>query len=237
MYAKRLAGPGAGVRKYDLLTALAVAGLAGSPGFSMSMTRLIALITARYNWRLDEVSIGQADLARMWSVDVRTVKREIKRLVDHGVVVIKRPGARGRVATYVLNHGRIHDLTRDVWDLVGTDFQDRMGGQGTPSLDGPAGMGTTVVPLHPNIAQSHHGNADQGSSEWADARAALRLADRARAQAWYDPLIRAGRDGDMLVLRAPSDFHAGYVSTHMMGDLVRAVGEADPTIVSVRIIA
>ena len=129
MLAKRLVGPGAGVRKYDLLTALAVSGLAGSPGFAMSMTRLIALVTARYDWRLDEVSIGQAELARMWSVDVRTVKREVQRLAAHGLLTIKRAGCRGRVATYQLGHSRIEELTRDAWPLVGPDFEARMAEQ------------------------------------------------------------------------------------------------------------
>lgn len=178
MLAKRLAGPGAGVRKYDMLTALAVAGLAGSPGFATSMTRLIALLTARYNWQRDEVSIGQAELARMWSVDVRTVKREIKRLGEYGLLAIKRAGARGRVSTYVLNHGRIDELTRGAWPLVGPDFEARMAGQRAPE-ESP--QDTTVVPFRA---------ASDSASEWARARASLRQADRARARAWYDRFCR-----------------------------------------------
>lgn len=215
MFAKRLAGPGAGVRKYDLLTALAVAGLAGSPGFATSMTRLIALVTARYNWQRDEVSIGQAELARMWSVDVRTVKRELQRLAGHGLLSIKRAGCRGRVATYRLDHDRINELTRDTWPLVGHDFEERMVGQKGNPAD------KTVVPF-PTVADPH--------SEWTEARAALRRDDRARARAWFDPLVREGRVGPRLALRAPSSFHADYVMTHLIGDLTRAVAEADPSV-------
>lgn len=223
MLAKRLAGPGAGVRKYDLLTALAVAGLAGSPGFATSMTRLIALVTARYNWRLDEVSIGQAELARMWSVDVRTVKRELKRLADHGLLSIKRAGCRGRVATYQLDHNRINELTCKTWPLVGNDFEERMGSAGQ---GGDAGD-KTVVPF-PTAADPR--------SEWTEARAALRQVDRARARAWYDPLVREGRAGHILSLRAPSSFHADYVMTHLIGDLTRAVAEADPDVRVVQVV-
>ena len=222
MLAKRLVGPGAGVRKYDLLTALAVAGLAGSPSFATSMTRLIALVTARYNWRLDEVTIGQADLALMWSVDIRTVKREVRRLSEHGLLVIKRAGARGRVATYALDHGRIEELTRDAWPLVGPDFAARMAGQGGCS------DATGTVVAFPGMPEAH--------SEWSEAKAALRDADRARAQAWYDPLVRVGRAGALLTLRAPSTFHAGYVTTHLLGELIRAVHEADPNVTSVEVI-
>ena len=87
MDAKRFTGPQAGSQKYDLLTALAVAGLCGSPGFQTSMLRLIALVTARYNWARDELTVGQREMARMWSVDERTVKRELKRLTTAGVLV------------------------------------------------------------------------------------------------------------------------------------------------------
>ncbi|MEO1494484.1 MAG: hypothetical protein AAFV19_20240 [Pseudomonadota bacterium] len=226
MLAKRLAGPGAGVRKYDLLTALAVAGLAGSPGFATSMTRLIALVTARYNWRLDEVTIGQAELARMWSVDVRTVKREIRRLAEHGLLSVKRAGVRGRVATYILNHARIDELTRDCWPLVGPDFEARMTEQGR-GADTPPGS-TTVVPFP---------GQTEPATEWAAAKAALRRSDRARAKAWFDPLLRDDRVGDHLILRAPSAFHAEYVTTHLIGDLVRAVTAADPSVDSLDVIA
>lgn len=220
MLAKRVAGPGAGVRKYDLLTALAVAGLAGSPGFSTSMTRLIALVTARYNWRLDEVSIGQVDLARMWSVDVRTVKRELQRLAGHGLLTIKRAGCRGRVATYQLNHGRIDEMTRDAWPLVGPDFQERMVGQG-----GAPDSKVVAFPGTPDPA-----------SEWTEARAALRRADRARARAWFDPLIRERNTGGLLTLRAPSQFHADYVMTHLIGELARAVEQIDPAISDIEVL-
>lgn len=221
MQVKRLAGPGAGVRKYDLLTALAVSGLAGTPGFAVSMTRLIALVTARYNWRLDEVSIGQAELARMWSVDVRTVKREIKRLAEHGLLTIKRAGARGRVSTYTLNHDRVAELTRDSWPLVGPDFETRMAYRNEE-------VERTIVPFP---------KTSEPLSEWSQAKTALRQKDRARAQAWFDPLTREARNGEILTLLAPSAFHAGYVNTHLMGDLIRAVAKVDPAVLTVEIVS
>ena len=90
-------GPKAGSLKYDLLTALSVAGLHGSPTEQTSLMRLNALITARYNWRLEEVSVGQVELARLWSINERTVKREMKRLIGMGILSCIRPGVRGRV--------------------------------------------------------------------------------------------------------------------------------------------
>lgn len=219
MVAKRLVGTGAGVRKYDLLTALAVAGLAGTPAFCMSMTRLIALVTARYNWRLDEVSVGQEELARLWSVDVRTVKREIKRLREVGILVVKQPGVRGRVASYALDHARIDALTGEVWSRVGTDYRDRMGqGSSTASAGNVLAFPRT-----------------EDSTPWSSIRSHLAAAHPARFQAWYAPLKRETEDGPVLVLRAPSSFHADYVITHLLGDLVRATQAEMPGISAVRI--
>ncbi|MEM1162217.1 MAG: hypothetical protein AAGJ28_14875 [Pseudomonadota bacterium] len=220
MIAQKLTGPGAGVRKYDLLTALAVAGLAGSPGFATSMTRLIALVTARYNWRLDEVSIGQAELARLWSVDVRTVKREVKRLGEQGLLTIKRAATRGRVATYQLGHARVEEITRSAWTLVGPDYVDRMEGQGGQ-----------IVPF-PATAEER---ADR--SEWSQARSVLRRSDPSRAKAWFDPLMRVGRAGGILTLQAPSDFHADYVTNNMLGEVLRAVRGVDAEVIKIIVAA
>ena len=126
MDSKRLTGPQAGVVKYDLLTTLATAGLCGTPGEQTSMLRLIALVTARYNWRADEVTVGQREMARLWSCNERTVKREIKRLTGAGVLRCLRPGVRGRVAAYRLERGALAEMADKVGMLVGQDFLERM---------------------------------------------------------------------------------------------------------------
>ena len=223
MEIRKLAGPGAGVRKYDLLTALAVAGLAGSPTLATSMTRLIALITARYNWRLDEVSIGQAELARLWSVDQRTVKREIKRLRELGILTLKRAGVRGRVSSYALDHRQVETLTRDSWSLVGPDFEDRMAADHAPPAQGEK------VIAFPGASGDQH-------TEWGRARRSLKAADSARFAAWFAPLVRAGCSEGILRLRAPSLFHARYVETHLIGELVRAVADVDQDVTQVLIV-
>ena len=126
MEPKRLTGPGAGSMKYDVLTALVVSGLHGSPAQQISMTRLCALITARYNWKLDHFCVGQPEMARMWHVTERTVKREIKRWVDDRLLICVRKGVRGRVGAYRLNMLRVFEMSRDVWTAVGTDYAERM---------------------------------------------------------------------------------------------------------------
>ncbi len=53
MIARRPASYGAAALKYDLLTMMGV--------------------TARYNWRNGEMTVGRREIARLWGVDERTV--------------------------------------------------------------------------------------------------------------------------------------------------------------------
>ncbi len=76
---------------------------------------MVLLITARYNWRLDEFTVGQRDLARMWNVTDRTVKREIKYWLERKMVICKRQGVRGRVGAYRLNYPEIYRLSEPYW--------------------------------------------------------------------------------------------------------------------------
>lgn len=229
MALQKLVGPGAGARKYDLLTALTVSGLAGTPGHTTSMMRLVSLITARYNWRLDEVTIGQAELARMWSVNVRTAKREVKRLRESGLLLVKRPGARGRVATYTLDHVNVQVITRDVWPLVGTDFAERM----AESAPLPPAMERTIIPFpaHPTNVAEHV--APQDSGLWATAQIDLSLTEKERFRAWFAPLKEVSLEGSVLTLQAPSGFHANYVTTHLMDPLIRSVRAMAPGVTRV----
>ncbi|MFH5776368.1 hypothetical protein ACHFJ0_19175 [Paracoccus sp. NGMCC 1.201697] len=203
---KRYTGPQAGSQKYDLLTALAVAGLAGTPGHQTSMLRLIAVVTARYNWKLDEFSVGQRDLARMWSVDERTVKREIKKLTDASILLQLRPGRRGRVAAYRLNQVEIHRLSAPLWEKVGPDFSERMTGRqaGTSSAD------EKVV----RIDFRARGGDDSVTRPWT--RSMERLAELSPGlhQNWFSHLTYEGYEHGLLTLTASSPFVAQYVLTH-----------------------
>lgn len=224
---KSLSGPGAGAQKYDVLTALGAFALAADRSTQRRVLRLITLITARYNWRLRELTVGRAEIARLWSVDERTVKREIGALKALGFIEVKRPGARGRVTAYAVNIDRIMSASERDWSRVGPDFAERMSvmaGQGGAPSD------AKVVPLFP-------GSDTPEGSEWAKARALLKKADPARFAAWFAPLARAGVDGDTLVLRAPSAFHAEYVETHLIGEAVRALAIATGDTWSVKILA
>ncbi|WP_199260931.1 DnaA N-terminal domain-containing protein [Paracoccus binzhouensis] len=218
----RAVGREAAAKKYDLLSAMMAHGLAGDKHRQRLILRLMALITTRYNWQRDELTIGQREIARLWCVDERTVKREMAKLRALGWIEIKQQGARGRVSVLSLNLERILLDTKREWDNIGPDFVARIGG----AQPEPAG---NVVPLHrpePVPAQG----------VWAEARARLAEEDRALFDAWFAGLAEAGVADGCLTLFAPTRFHATYVQTHLLDRLRIAVQRCDGRIAKVRVL-
>jgi DNA-binding transcriptional MocR family regulator len=210
---KRYTGQQAGSHKYDLLTALAIAGLNNGSGFQTSMLRLIAVVTARYNWRLDEFSVGQRDLARIWSVDERTVKREIKRLTDARVLIQLRPGVRGRVAAYRLNQAIIFELTAPYWHQVGPDFAVRMS---TVSETEEANERVVKIDFGKRTSSSE-------ATSWERVQQRLKELDPGLHRSWFASLDFDRFADGILSLNAPSAFIAQYVSSHHLERLRDAV--------------
>lgn len=219
---KRAVGPGAGARKYDILSALMAHGLAGDQHRQRLVMRFMALITTRYNWKRNELSMGQAEIARLWSVDPRTVKREMARLKALGWLVVKRAGARGRVGLYAIDLDRLTLDTRPEWDRIGADFTERMGHARPPQVE------SNIVALRPRRVPEGHG-------VWAQALRQLEAEDPAIFQTWFAPLTEEGIEGGVLSLIAPSRFHVSYVKTHLWARLWQAVRRADPSIARIEI--
>jgi len=218
MEIKRFTGYQAGSQKYDLLTAISVAGLNGTPGFQCSMMRLIALITARYNWRTDELTVGQKEMARLWSVDERTVKREIKRLTDSNILLQLRPGVRGRVAAYRLNYAEIYRLSEPVWQNVGSDFVSRMETQSPKS---------TEKVVHVQFGQERPAAVEHEGQDLQDpwGRALRRLSESEALlfESWYRELKFVETQDQTITLRAPSKFIAQYIQSHHLKPLLGAI--------------
>ena len=223
MLQNKLAGPGAAARKYDLITALGAHALSLGKHDQRLVLRTITLLTARYNWARDELSMGQREIARLWSCDTRTVKRELAKLRALGWLLVKRQGARGRVATYGFDVARMLETTKPIWEEVGPDFALRLS-------DKPP---ETVVPF-PVRGAAPPPPLDE-ATEWGLARAVLHTEDPGRYSAWIGALERRGRAGGRLTLKAPSRFHAAYVQTHLEGALLRACQSVDDTVASIEI--
>lgn len=213
--------------KYDLLTALGSFALSLEKGQQRLVLRLMTLITARYNWAYDKLAVGQREIARLWHVDERTVKREMARLRAMGWLIVKRQGARGRVSEYSLGIDRILADTAQVFDAVGPDFEARLGASLEPDANVVQLPVKTAAPA-PEIPDG---------TEWSLARAILHTQDSANFAAWFRELKREGRVGGRLTLTAPSRFHASYVATHLIGRLTAACQCIDDTVSSVTVVA
>lgn len=219
MHSQRLTGPGAGAEKYDLVTAMAVNGLATGGARQSTMLRLIALVTARYNWAADEVSIGQREMAALWSVDERTAKRETRRLIEAGLLEIKRPGVRGRVAAYRLRRDEIYRQTAPGWGNVGPDFDARMAAR-----QDPAPAPTQERPKVVQVDFATRTVTPAASGPWRMVQARLAADQPGPHAAWFSQLTADQPDASgTLTIRAPSRFVAGYVTTRLLVQLERAV--------------
>ncbi|MEM8537960.1 MAG: DnaA N-terminal domain-containing protein [Pseudomonadota bacterium] len=211
-------GRNAPALKYDILSALTVHALAGDKHRQRSILRIVALITTRYNWRNNELSIGREEISRLWSVNERTVKREMAKFRAMGWVTVKRPAARGRVAVYELDLKQLMLDTSEVWPVIGTDFQARMSDEPeTPN---------NIVPFKAKPAPSN----GAGGDVWTQVQSILHRRDPELWSSWFQHLSEAERAGGVATLIAPSRFMADYIAQKWTGRLLAAYGRVDPDI-------
>ncbi len=216
-------GRNAPALKYDILSALTVYALSGDKHRHRSILRLMTLITTRYNWRNNELSIGREEMARLWSVDERTVKREMAKFRASGWVSVKRAAARGRVAVYELDLKQMLLDTSDIWPMIGPDFQDRM--QTEPESQ------TNIIPFQTNPTPPQH----EGDDVWTQVQSILHGRDPELWSSWFQHLSEAERAGGSVTLMAPSRFMADYISQKWAARVLAAYGRVDPSIRTVRI--
>ena len=194
-------GPHTAAFKYDLLTAMGAHACAADKHMQRTILRLMTLITSRYDWQRDALTTGQREIAALWSVDERTVKREIARLRERGWLVLRHPAARGRVACHGLGIDVILAATRPHWDAVGPDFVARLTGP-APETSAPSAV-DNIIPFPA---------ATEGP--WAEICRRFHSIDPATHLAWIAPLRFDEINDGQLTLRAPSRFHASFVRTH-----------------------
>lgn len=217
-------GRDAATKKYDILSAMLAYGLRQDKHKQRLIMRLMALITTRYNWQRDELTMGQTEIAKLWDVDTRTVKREMAKLRSLGWLVEKRCAARGRVAMHGIALDQIMLDTKPAWAAIGPDFVARV----QPGQDQPSAA-ANVVPLRPVAAPVNDGTL------WAEAQSVFHAQDTAGFAAWVEKLSVAEYENGQLTLMAPSRFHATYVSTNLVGRLTVILRRIDPTLAKVTV--
>ena len=204
--ARKPVGRNAAALKYDLLSAMGVHACAGDKFRQRLILRLMTLIVARYNWIADEISVGQREMAALWGIDERSVKRELARLREMGWLVVKRPAARGRVAVHGLDLATILETTRPDWERVGPDFAQRMQ---APEATPP--KGNVISFPAPR----------QGDGLWPQLQALLHREDPHAYGAWFAALECEAAEAGVLRLLAPSRFHADYLRANHLHRLER----------------
>lgn len=222
----KITGPGAASAKYDVLTALLALATQGEGVEARLALRLSLLITARYNWRRGSFAVGQKELARMWGVTERTVKREMAELRGRGWIVVDVPAARGRVASYKIDFDTVLRTTAPLWDAVGPDFAARIAG--VPENDEVPK--SNVVPLHnsPQIAESQ-------VPQWQGIAGKLKDQDQKLFNAWFARLTATSCEDGVLYLMAPSRFVSDYIRTHYVSRILAAAISEDQDILAIEI--
>ena len=223
MRVARATGRNAAVIKYDLLTALGAHACAGDKHLQRLVLRFITLIVARYNWQADELSVGQTEMAALWSVDARTVKRDMARLREMGWLSIRRAAARGRVATYGVEIEAILRATEASWRQVGPDFVARLGSAAE------AAPATNVVPFPAALPRP------DGEGAWPRVQRMLMAENPGLYAAWFAMLAEQPGPAGTLRLKAPSRFHASFVNTHHLATLRALVAAVAPEVGEVEV--
>lgn len=217
-------GRDAATKKYDILSALSALALSQDKHAQRRILRLMSLITTRYNWQRNELTMGQSEIARLWCVDLRTVKRELAKLRAMGWLVETRPAARGRVACHALDLGSIMSDTSSSWANIGPDFIDRQ------NMAMPKEEPSNVVPFQAAAYQ-----LPTDGSLWSLAQQAFQKQDAAAHSAWIARMVEVERNGGVLCLLAPSRFHKTYVETHLADRLLGILRRLDPTLSGLKI--
>lgn len=211
--------------KYDILSALAVAALSQRDRTRIEYMRLIALLTARYDWRRSEVSIGHAQLAELWSIDVRSVKRQIARFVETGLMTKKRTGVRGRVSVYKINLQAIAVHTRPAFNVIGPDFEERIAqflGE-TVGSDGEHVLQKSAA----NCAPRDRENASNESNQIGTATTVIdtlcEILPRPSFERWFSRATLNLRTEGIVEIQFPTQFHTDYAERTFEHALTEAV--------------
>lgn len=171
---------------------------------------------------MDEFCVGQRDLARMWNVTERTVKREIKYWLETQVVICKRRGVRGRVGAYRLNYPEIYRQSEPYWAAVGPDFQARMAETNPMQQSKVVAIDFRSTPSSPP-PEAAESDDHAAPKTWRATCQRMRNLHPAHYQNWIGLLSFGGDDGESISLYANNQFVAHYVQTHLTGLIMEAV--------------
>ena len=165
----RPVGRGAGARKYDILTALGAYALAQDKHMQRRVLRFLTLMTARYNWARNHLAVGQREIARLWAVDTRTVKREMAALRASWVDRSQAAGGAGachRIRAEPASHPQSH-----------------------PGPMGGSGPRFRLAHVRPRCARKHKRRSPSGARRLCAKAGRVDLAFGTSAHSWRRPWV------------------------------------------------
>lgn len=194
--------------------------------------RLMTLVAARYDWAADHLDCGLREIATLWQVDERTVKRELAKLRDLGWISLKRPAARGRNAVHQLEASAILDIetpepaaietvedtTRDIGNTRNEVVSSEM-----EQLESSIEESAEVIPFR------------SGQAIWRCLMNEMAQSHPGLHGSWLLEL-EARRDHDgTWVLGATSRFRAAYLTSHHLRLIRARLERHDPVLQGIEI--
>lgn len=194
--------------------------------------RLMTLVAARYDWDADHLDCGLREIATLWQVDERTVKRELAKLRALGWISLKRPAARGRNAVHQLEASAIlgiEEQPETAIETVEATMQD------TPN----APIEAATIEEAPREASIEEGAEvipfRSGQAIWRCLMNEMAQAHPGLHDSWLVDL-EARRDHDgTWVLGATSRFRAAYMTSHHLGLIRTRLQRHDPLLQGIEI--
>jgi hypothetical protein len=174
-------------------------------------------------------------LALLWSVDLRRVKRIITELREIGILAVKRAGRKGLVTVYSLDLARIAEITRPFWHVLGADIAARLDAvfpteRATVEATEEA-QSTIELSAERGRIQSNIVKIEDARRQRVDPvrQAIAREMEPPAFDRWIRPLGHERRN-DSFVFTASSSFMASYVERQFGHKIERAIRQLFPEI-------
>lgn len=199
-----ISGPNAAVAKYDVISALTCVALTGERSQQTIIMRLINLITCRYNWRKNELSIGSKEVGELTFTSQRTAKRTLKALTDLRFLIVRLQGRKGRVTKYGLGITAIFEAAALHAKPKCHQFSERI----TADSLGPS---ASVPPTDFKVEA-------QACRKWN--AICVDIADKSQSLyvSWFADMVGSVKDGQLTVA-CKSNFIQNYARTKLLANV------------------
>ncbi len=197
-------GPNSAVVKYDVISALTCVALTGARSQQTIIMRLINLITCRYNWRKNELSIGSKEVAELTFTSQRTAKRTLKALTDLRFLIVRLQGRKGRVTKYGLGITAIFEAAAPHTKPKYHQFCARI-------IADPLGASACVPPVDFKVEA-------QACQQWNAICAVIADKSQPLYVSWFADMVGSVTEGQLTVV-CKTNFIQNYARTKLLPNI------------------